>query len=146
MYVHSFVAALLSLLQSLLDMVIFFHLTCPDLKIKKRLQLPYTCLRCWNGNVALYEGSILLGCKGHNKKRFSTRSRGKEWNISLQKQTNLELKCSLIYYNRRYRSVYWLKYHPAAFSSMCVNVQLMLITLKSLNCSSGWNLVLNQLY
>ena len=30
--VDSFVAALLSLLKSLLDMVIFFHLTCPDRK------------------------------------------------------------------------------------------------------------------
>ena len=140
--VDSFVAALLSLLKSLLDKVIFFHLTCPD--TEKRLQLPYTCFRCWNVNVALYEGSILLGCKGHNKKRFNTR--GKEWNISLQRQTNLKLKCCLIYYNRRYRSVYWLKYHAAGFSSMRVHVQFAHYIKKFELLIWMVNPVLNQLY
>ena len=52
--------------------------------------------------------------------------KSKEWNISLQRQTNLKLNCCLIYYNKRYRSVYWLKYHAAGFSCMCVHIQYAL--------------------
>ena len=58
----------------------------------------------------------------------------------------LKLKCCLIYYNRRYRSVYWLKYHAAGFSSMRVHVQFAHYIKKFELLIWMVNPVLNQLY
>ena len=131
--------------------IIFFHLTCPDRKKGFNFHIRVSGAGK-ETSLCMKEVSFwaVASHEWRGKQETIQQERKlKEWNISLQRQTNLKFKCCLIYYNGRYRSVhvYWLEYHPSRRFQLyvCARACNMLITLKSLNCSPGMlNPVLNQ--
>ena len=80
---------------------------------QKRLQLPYSVLDAGTEtSLCMKEVSFWAVASHESRKKQETiqqERKLKEWNISLQRQTDLKLKWWFIHYNRRYRSVYWLK-------------------------------------
>ena len=80
-----------------------FLLKVSRLEKKKKASTSPNVFQRWNGNVTWYEGSVFLGCKGNNKKRFS--SRGKEWNLCKDRLVTLS-KIAASYIRIRGKSVY----------------------------------------
>ena len=91
----------------------WFSFTWPVQTAEKRLQLPYSVSDAGTETSFCMKDVSFWAVASHEwRKKQETiqqERKLKEWNISLQRQTDLKLKWWFIYYNRRYRSVYWLK-------------------------------------
>ena len=85
-------------------MVIFFHLTCPDLKIKKDFNFLVRVSGAGTETSLCMKEVSFWAVKDITRNDSAREERNEipHYNAKL----TLKLKCCLIYYNRRYRSVY----------------------------------------